>query len=134
MDVQIFRKCLHLKKNNNWLNFVGGTAIDAHFEVILKCLNFLRPYSWMLFKYLQNFYIFKRDNLLNFVGGAAISCYFEVTLKCKKGFLVIFMSADLSVADILSWLCGVHPIHVCVRVRVKYFFSKTTSARDVQFF
>ena len=36
-------------------------------------------------------------------------------------------------ADIMSSLCGVC-VRVCVRVRVNDFFSKTTSARDVQFF
>ena len=34
-------------------------------------------------------------------------------------------------ADIMSWLCGVG---VRVRFRVTIFFSKTTSARDMQFF
>ena len=45
----------------------------------------------MLFKYLENIYIFKTNNWLNFVGGTTIEAQFEVTLKCQKGFLVKFL-------------------------------------------
>ena len=34
--VGIFKEYLHFKSNNS-LNFVGGGATDAHFEVTLKC-------------------------------------------------------------------------------------------------
>ena len=46
----------------------------------------------MLFKYLENVYIFKTNNWLNFfMGGTAIDAHFQVTLKCQKGFLVKFL-------------------------------------------
>ena len=45
----------------------------------------------MLFKYLENVYIFKTNNWLNFVGGTSISAHFDVPLKCQKGFLAIFL-------------------------------------------
>ena len=62
---------VYIFKSNNCLNFMGGAATDAHFEVTLKSKKVflaicLKTYTLMLLKYIQNIYILKGNNCLHF--------------------------------------------------------------------